>query len=115
MGIRCDALVLTYAYNVYTVAMRLEFDPLKAATNLRKHGVQLADAEGVFNDPLAVHIEDPDAEHEQRFVAIGVGNTGAALVVVYTYGADAVRVISARRASRKERNEYESTVRLLEG
>ena len=58
-------LVLTYAYNVYTVGMRFEFDPLKAAINLRKHRVPLADAEGVFNDALAVHIEDPDAEHEQ--------------------------------------------------
>jgi uncharacterized DUF497 family protein len=94
--------------------MGFEFDPLKAVINRRKHGVPLADAEGVFDDPLAVHIEDPDAEHEQRFVAIGTGNTGMALVVVYTYGADAVRVISARRASRKERSEYESTVRLLE-
>ena len=107
-------LVLTYAYNVYTVVMRFECDPLKAAVNLRKHRVPLADAEGVFNDALAVRIEDPDAEHEQRFVAIGMGNTGVALVVVYTYGGDAIRVISARRASRKERYEYESGVRLLE-
>lgn len=110
---RRDTLVLTYAYNVYTVVMRFEFDPLKAAANLKKHRVSLADAEGVFNDVLAVHLEDPDAEDQQRFVAIGMGNTGAALVVVYTYEGEAVRVISARHASRKERREYEIAVRLL--
>lgn len=88
--------------------MRFQFDPAKAAANLRKHGVSFADAEGVFHDPLAVTIEDPDAEGERRFVAIGLGNTGELLVVVYALRGDEFRLMSARRATRKERKQYES-------
>jgi hypothetical protein len=93
--------------------VRFEFDPQKAAANLKKHGVALSDTEAVFHDSLAIHIEDPDAQDERRFVAVGRGSTGAVLVVVYTCRGNAVRVISARRASRKERLEYEIRVRLL--
>ena len=64
--------------------MEFQFDPAKAAGNLRKHGVSFADAEAVFMDPLALHRIDPDAEGEERFVAIGAGSTGHLLVVVYT-------------------------------
>ncbi len=88
--------------------MRYLYDPAKAATNLAKHRVSFADAEGVFQDPLAVTVEDPDAEGEQRFVAIGLGSAGELLVVVYTEHEDTCRLISARRATRKERKQYES-------
>ena len=87
--------------------MRFAFDPGKAASNLRKHGISFADAEGVLQDPLAVTIEDPDARDERRFITIGVGNAGEHLVVVWTAQGDACRVISARRATRKERKDYE--------
>jgi uncharacterized DUF497 family protein len=87
--------------------MRFQLDPSKAAANLKKHGVSFADAEGVLHDPLAVTIEDPDAEGERRFVAIGLGNSGEALVVVYALRRDEVRLISARRPTRKERKQYE--------
>jgi uncharacterized DUF497 family protein len=93
--------------------MKFEFDAQKAAANLRKHRVALSDTEEVFYDPMAIHVEDPDARHEQRFVAVGQGNTGTVLVVAYTYRGDAIRVISARRASRKEQREYETRIRLL--
>ena len=93
--------------------MRFEVDPQKAAVNIKKHGVSLADAEGVFHDPLAVHIEDPDAEYEQRFVGVGIGSSGAVLVIAYAYDGDVIRVISTRRASRRERKDYEIRVRLL--
>src|SRR5438128_2064621 len=63
--------------------MRVQYDPVKAAANVRKHGVSFADAEGVLADPLAVTIEDPDAQGERRHIAIGSGNLGALLVVVY--------------------------------
>ena len=86
--------------------MRFQYDPDKAATNLRKHRVSFADAEGVFGDPLALTIEDPDAEGEQRFVAIGQGSAGELLVVVYSVRDDECRLISARRATRKERKRY---------
>src|SRR5436190_12142401 len=91
--------------------MQFRFDPAEAALNLRKHGVSLADAESVFQDPLALHREDPDAEGETRFVALGVANDGVTLVVVYTIHREVIRLISARRArlGRKElmRSEYD--------
>ena len=87
--------------------MRFQFDPAKAAANLKKHGVSFSDAEGVFHDPLALTIEDPDAEGERRFVVIGLGNSGELLVVVYALRGDEFRLISARRATRKERKQYE--------
>ncbi len=87
--------------------MRFKHDPAKAAVNLKKHEVSFADAEGALEDPLAVTVEDPDAEGEQRFVTVGLGNAGELLVVVWTERDDECRPISARRPTRKERMEYE--------
>lgn len=87
--------------------MRFQFDPKKAAANLKKHGVSFADVEGVFRDPLAIHREDPDTEDEERFVAVGMGSARGILVVVYTLRGDEIRLISARRATRKEVKDYE--------
>ena len=88
--------------------MDFEFDPAKAAGNLRKHDVSFADAEGVFMDPLAMHRIDPDAEGEERLLAIGRGSAGHLLVVVYTLRGDSIRLISARRASAAEIRAYET-------
>lgn len=88
--------------------MEFEFDPAKEAGNLRKHRVSFADAEGVFMDPLALHRVDPDAEGEERFVAVGAGSAGLVLVVVYTLRGDSIRLISARRATPAEIRAYES-------
>ena len=88
--------------------MDFQFDPAKAAGNLRKHGVSFADAETVFMDPLALHRSDPNAEGEERFVAIGAGSAGHLLVVVYTLRGEAIRLISARRATPVEIRAYES-------
>ena len=87
--------------------MRIRYDPAKAAGNARKHGVSFADAEGVFKDPLALTIEDPDAQGERRYAAIGLGNLSELLVVVYAERGEEYRLISARRATRKERKAYE--------
>jgi uncharacterized DUF497 family protein len=87
--------------------MRFKHDPAKAAANLRKHGVSFADAEGVLEDRLAVTIEDPDAEGEQRFVTVGLGNAGELLVMIWTERDDECRLVSARRPTRKERKYYE--------
>ena len=87
--------------------MTVDHDPVKALANFRKHGVSFADAEGVFFDPLAMTIEDVDSEAEPRFVTIGLGSAGEVLVVVYTYRGNGPRLISARRATRKERKSYE--------
>ena len=88
--------------------MRFTFDPAKAAANLRKHGVSFADAEGVLMDPLALTIEDIHSTSERRFIAIGNGHGGELLVVVYTERSPDYRLISARRATRKERRDYET-------
>ena len=88
--------------------MRFQFDPTKAASNLKKHGVSFADAEGVFADPLAAHRTDPDSEGEERFIALGLGNAGHVLVVSYTFRGNEIRPISARRATRREVKAYAS-------
>ena len=87
--------------------MPLEHDPVKAAANLKKHFVSFADAEGVLFDPIAVTVEDIGAVGEPRFVTIGLGSAGEVLVVVYTDRDDEPRLISARRATRRERKTYE--------
>ena len=78
----------------------------KAATNLRKHGVDFADAVSVFSDDLAITIPDERFD-EERFVSIGLDAFGRVLVVVYTLRGDEIRVISARNATRQERRQYE--------
>jgi uncharacterized protein len=88
--------------------VRFQFDPTKAASNLTKHGVSFADAEGVFYDPLAIHQMDPDSGDEERFVAVGMDSAGKVLVVVYTLRGEEVRLISARRATLQEVKEYEA-------
>jgi hypothetical protein len=92
--------------------MRVTWDPIKARLNLRAHGIRFADAEGVLFDPFAISAEDPAAMREQRFVSIGADARGHVLVVVYTYREDQVRLISARRPTRKERLQYEEGIRL---
>lgn len=87
--------------------MRFQYDPNKAATNQRKHGVSFADAEGVLQDPFAVTVEDPDSEGERRFITVGLGSAGELLVVIYTERGTECRLISARRATRKERKHHE--------
>lgn len=87
--------------------MSFQFDPAKAESNLRKHGVSFADAEGVFYDTLAIHIADEDTVDEERWVAIGISSIMQILVVVYTYRGDDIRLISARQATRQEVKAYE--------
>lgn len=84
----------------------IEFDPAKAQGNLRKHKVSFAHAEQALRDPFAVTIEDPDCEDEQRFVTLGMDALGRILVVVHTPRRDRTRLISARRASRSEAEQY---------
>jgi uncharacterized protein len=87
--------------------MIFEYDPQKAQTNWQKHGVSFAEAELVFFDPVAIHDIDPDSIDEERFITVGMGNSGLLLVVVYTMRGEAVRLISARRATRQETRAYE--------
>ena len=87
--------------------MRFEFDPQKAADTLHKHGVSFADAEGVFGDVLAIHREDAGAQGEARYIGVGMSSAGEILVVCYTLRDEAIRLISARRATKREVKAYE--------
>ena len=84
----------------------IDFDPAKARTNLQKHKVSFAHAEQALRDPYAFTIEDPDAEGEQRFVTLGLDALGRLLVVVHTPRGDRIRLISARKASKGESEQY---------
>jgi len=86
--------------------MEIEFDPEKAALNLRKHRVSFSHAEQALRDPLGITIEDPDAEVEARFITLGADSLGRILIVVHTLRDDRVRIISARKASRNEARNY---------
>jgi uncharacterized DUF497 family protein len=88
--------------------MEFEWDPDKAARNLAKHGVPFHEAATVFGDPLAMTYFDPDhSDDEDRFLTFGHSNTGQLLVVSHTDREDRTRIISARRATRKETRQYE--------
>ncbi len=86
--------------------MTIEFDPEKAKSNLKKHGVSFAHAEQALRDPMALTIEDPDAEDEQRFITLGADALGRVLVVVHTLREERSRLISARKASPEEAQDY---------
>jgi hypothetical protein len=90
--------------------MRVVWDPRKAASNQRKHGVHFSDAETVLFDPLALTSEDARAQGEQRFVSIGADSSGRIVVVVYSYRGQAIRLISARNATGGERRSYEEGI-----
>lgn len=86
------------------------FDPKKGEVNLRKHGVSLAEGDGVLNDPLALTAEDLSAAGEQRFVSIGLNVFGQLRVVVFTYRGTGVRIISVRKPGPKEVRAYEEGI-----
>lgn len=86
--------------------MELEFDPEKAAANLRKHRVSFAHAEQALRDDNAITIEDPDAEGERRAVTLGMDALGRVLVVIHTQRGERTRLNSARRASPGETEHY---------
>lgn len=87
--------------------MNYEWDENKAASNLRKHGILFSDAVAVFEDEIALSREDIDAFEEQRFIVTGMDFMGRILTITYTYRYGTIRIISARRATKKERKTYE--------
>ena len=86
--------------------MAFEFDPSKAKTNRRKHGVSFAHAEQALLDPMAFTINDPDARSEQRFITLGLDSVGRVPVVIHTQREERTRLISARKASHGEADKY---------
>lgn len=87
--------------------LSFEWDERKAELNLAKHGVSFADASAVFDDPFAVDMEDRSMDYSEiRRRIVGIGH-GRVLTVAYTERGETIRLISARKATRVERREYE--------
>jgi len=88
-----------------------EWDLKKAETNLKNHGVSFEEASTVFKDPLSLTIDDPlHSADEERLILIGMSYNNRMLVIVHTEIRDKIRIISARKATKKERNYYETNV-----
>jgi len=88
--------------------MRFEWDRSKAVSNRRKHGVSFDEAVSVFYDPLSATFADPDhSAEEDRLITVGYSTTARLLVVCHTERSGAVRIISARRATTRERKRHE--------
>lgn len=95
-------------YNrAYYIEMKYQWDAAKAESNRERHGVRFADAVGVLEDEAALSREDLASEGERRSVVTGLDFLGRVLTVVYTWRGNDLRLISARRASGKERRAYE--------
>ena len=92
---------------MYNSAMSFEWDPAKARSNRSKHGIRFSDAVDVFEDPAALTLDDLGSTGERRFVTLGMDAADRLLVVSYTWREDRIRIISARRGTRRERRDYE--------
>jgi uncharacterized DUF497 family protein len=84
------------------------FDPKKNAANVAKHGVSLAEGDGVLHDPLALTVPDDSSMGEFRSITIGTNALGKLMVVVWTEDGEDERMISVRDAEPKERRDYEA-------
>ncbi len=90
--------------------MIYEWDLQKARRDLQKHGVAFDEAASVFLDPTALTFSDPDhSEEEDREITIGLSGKGRVIFVSHCERGERLRLISARKASRKERQQYEET------
>jgi hypothetical protein len=88
-----------------------EWDAGKAAANLKKHHVGFDEAAATFLDPLAMTYPDPDhSEGERRFITIGESARGRVILVAHLDRGDRIRIISARRATRREAHEYKDAL-----
>lgn len=94
-------------YVYYTYAMEFEWNEAKAASNLKKHGVTFEEALSCFYDQKQVVFYDPDhSEDEDRELMIAHSERGRVLFVAYTLREDIIRIISVRKATRKEEMMY---------
>jgi uncharacterized protein len=88
--------------------MVVEFDPDKNAANIAKHGVSLAEGDGVLLDPLGITVEDEASQLEVRWITIGANTLGDLRVVVWAERNGNARLISVRKPEPKERRTYEA-------
>ena len=88
--------------------LHFDWDPQKAESNEKKHGVAFSEAATAFGDPLSITIPDPDRSvGEARFVLVGLTYRGRFVVVAHAEAEDSISIISARPATRAERRMYE--------
>jgi uncharacterized DUF497 family protein len=93
------------------MSLRIEWDPEKAAANESKHDVSFSEAATVLSDPLSITLPDPDHSlDEERLLLLGQSASGRFLIVALTERADAVRLISARPMTSRERRTYERAI-----
>jgi len=94
------------------VCIDFEWDPNKAAQNLRKHSVTFEEAATVFRDDLSITVPDPDhSMEEERFITVGLSSQNRLLMVAHTERGDLIRIISARELTPRERRQYEEANR----
>ncbi len=87
--------------------MELEWDPKKAASNLKKHRVSFAEAATVFSDRLSITIPDPDhSVNEDRQITVGMSDRSRLLMVAHAERGDRIRIISARELTKAEKESY---------
>lgn len=91
------------------------WDPHKADQNVKKHGVSFEVAQTIFDDPLHISIPDSKMQYEERWTTMGQSVMNQFLIVVHTYvvgktDLETIRIISARKATKKERKQYEEGV-----
>ena len=89
-------------------SLEFEWDSKKAASNLRKHAVSFEEAASVFSDVLAAIYQDPDhSARERRYLTIGTSEQGRLLHIAYADRGERIRIISARKVTKTERDLYE--------
>ena len=89
--------------------VEFDWDPGKAASNLRKHGVSFDEAATVFADPLSITVPDPDlSQDEERFIIVGMSFSRRLLIVAHTEPGLTIRLISARELTATEQSAYET-------
>jgi len=90
------------------VGLQFEWDPKKAASNLRRHKVSFEEAATVFQDRLSVTVADPDhSTEEDHWIIVGLSHRFRLLIVSHTERGNHIRIISARELTHRERKEYE--------
>lgn len=91
----------------YNDRVSFEWDAAKAKANVRKHGIDFADAVTALEDELALTVRDDLSVDEERWITLGLDALGRLLVVVYTWRGNKIRLISARLATIREQRQYE--------
>lgn len=96
---------------MYNNVMKIEYNEQKSQKNIQKHGVTFEEAEEALYDPFALVMEDGQSVDEERFLLLGKSKKERVLMVVYALRhEDAIRIISARKATGKEKADYESGI-----